>query len=119
MDLGFMRFSRRRNGRLPAPATGLPALVTGENKILQEHETGDADFLLVPAAGDRPFLPLENVNTSYHSEFQQILSINVVGEHIFKKRCQNFTFQKLPKIWLSFLTILTEKFFFANRSQMV
>ena len=66
----------------------------------------------VPAAGGRPFLPLENVNTSYHSEFQQILSINVVGEHIFKKRCQNFTFQKLPKIWLSFLTILTEKIFF-------
>ena len=54
-------------------------------------------------AGGRPFLPLENVNTSYHSEFQQILSINVVGEHIFKKRCQNFTFQK------SFLTISTEK----------
>ena len=66
----------------------------------------------VPAAGVRSFLPLENVNTSYHSEFQQILSINVVGEHIFKKRCQNFTFQKLPKIWLSFLTILTEKIFF-------
>ena len=66
----------------------------------------------VPAAGGRPILPLENVNTSYHSEFQQILSINVVGEHIFKKRCQNFTFQKLPKIWLSFLTILTEKNFF-------
>ena len=66
----------------------------------------------MPAAGGRPFLPLEKVNTSYHSEFQQILSINVVGEHIFKKRCQNFTFQKLPKIWLSFLTILTEKIFF-------
>ena len=68
----------------------------------------------VPAAGGRPFLPLENVNTSYHSEFQQIPSINVFGEHIFKKRCQNFTFQKLPKIWLSFLTILTEKFFFCK-----
>ena len=39
----------------------------------------------VAGAGSRPFLPLENVNTSYHSEFQQILSINVVGEHIFKK----------------------------------
>ena len=60
----------------------------------------------VAVAGGRPFLPLENVNTSYHSEFQQILSINVVGEHIFKKRCQNFTFQKF------FLTILTEKIFF-------
>ena len=67
---------------------------------------------LVLATGSLPILPLENVNTSYHSEFQQILSINVVGEHIFKKRCQNFTFQKLPKIWLSFLTILTEKNFF-------
>ena len=65
----------------------------------------------VAGAGGRPFLPLENVNTSYHSEFQQILSINVVGEHVFKKRCQNFTFQKLPKIWLNFLTILTEFFF--------
>ena len=54
----------------------------------------------MPAAGGRPFLPLENVNTSYHSEFQQILSINVVGELIFKKRCQNLTFH---------LTILTEK----------
>ena len=65
---------------------------------------------LVLAAGSWPFLPLENVNTSYHSEFQQILSINVVGEHIFKKQCQNFTFQKLPNILLSFLTILTEIF---------
>ena len=31
----------------------------------------------VPAAGGRPILPLENVNTSYHTEFHQILSINV------------------------------------------
>ena len=65
----------------------------------------------VPATGGRPIFPLENVNTSYHSDFQQIQSINVVGEHVFKKRCQNFTFQKLPKIWLSFLTILTKNFF--------
>ena len=63
----------------------------------------------VPATGGQPIFPLENVNTSYHSEFQKILSINVVGEHVFKKQCQNFTFQILPKIWLSFLTILTEK----------
>ena len=31
----------------------------------------------VPAAGGRPILPLENVNTSYHTEFHQILTINV------------------------------------------
>ena len=55
----------------------------------------------VPSAVGRPFLPLENVNTIYHSEFQQILSINVVGERIFKKQC-NFTFQSL-------FAILTEK----------
>ena len=103
--------------------------MTSENKILQidtkwsemrkKHKTDDTEFLPVTDAGSRPFLPLENVITSYHSEFQQIPSINVFGEHIFKKRCQNFTFQKLPKIWLSFLTILSEIFFFQNRFQMV
>ena len=49
--------------RLPAPATGLPALMTGENKILQivtkwsemrkKHKIGDAEFLPVAGAGSR------------------------------------------------------------------
>ena len=48
---------------LPAPATGLPALMTGENKILQidskwsetrkKHKIGDAEFLPVAGAGNR------------------------------------------------------------------
>ena len=47
--------------RLPAPATGLPALITGENKILQidtkwsemrkKHKIDDAEFLPVAGAG--------------------------------------------------------------------
>ena len=105
----------------------LPAPMTGKNSAssvlcflrISDHLVSICKILFSlfisagsPVAGGRPFLPLENVNTSYHSEFQQILSINVVGEHTFKKRCQNFTFPKLPKIWLSFLTILTEKKFF-------
>ena len=102
--------------RLPAPATGLPALMNSENKILQidtkwsemrkKHKTDDTKFLpvvaSVPAAGGRPFLPLEKVNTSYHSEFQQTQSINVVGEHFFQKTMP-FTFPKF------FLVILIGK----------
>ena len=98
--------------RLPAPATGkirrrrfyaFYAFQTIWYRFAKFYFHQSPVRSPVPAAGGRPFLPLENVNTSYHSEFQQILSINVVGEHIFKKRCQNFTFQK------SFLTISTEK----------
>ena len=46
-----------KNGRTAAPPTGLSAVVTGENKILQidskwsemrkKHKTDDAEFLLV------------------------------------------------------------------------
>ena len=49
--------------RLPALATVLPILMTGENKILQidskwcetrkKHETGDAEFLPIAGAGSR------------------------------------------------------------------
>ena len=49
--------------RLPAPATGLPALMTGENEILQidtkwsemckKHKTDDAEFLPVVGAGSQ------------------------------------------------------------------
>ena len=80
----------------------LPAPTTGKNSVssvlcflrISDHLVSICKILFslvisagspVAGAGSRPFLPLENVNTSYHSEFQQILSINVVGEHIFKK----------------------------------
>ena len=43
----------------------------------KKHEIGETEFLPVPAAGGRQSLPLDNVNTSYHTEFHQILSINV------------------------------------------
>ena len=49
--------------RLPAPATGLPALMKSENKILQidtkwsemrkKHKTDDTEFLPVVGAGSR------------------------------------------------------------------
>ena len=49
--------------RLPAPATGLPALMTSENKILQidtkwsemrkKHKTDDTEYLPVTGAGSR------------------------------------------------------------------
>jgi len=40
----------------------------------KKHKTGDAEYLLV--AGSRPFLYLDNVIASYHTEFHQILSID-------------------------------------------
>ena len=41
----------------------------------KKHEIGETEFL--PVAGSRPILTLKNVNTSYHTEFHQILTINV------------------------------------------
>ena len=86
--------------QLPVPETRLPALVTGENKILQidskwsetrkKHEIGETEFLPVAGAGSRRStdFPLDNVNTSYHTEFHQILTINVAlvpKRHYFHK----------------------------------
>ena len=71
--------------RLPAPATGK----NSASSILcflriSDHLVSICKVLFSPVistgspvAGGRPFLPLENVNTSYHTEFHQILSINV------------------------------------------
>ena len=60
--------------RLPAPATGLPALMTSENKILQidtkwsemrkKHKTDDAEFLPV----------------AYGSLYQQSLEVKMVND---------------------------------------
>ena len=46
------------------------------SEMRKKHETTDAKFFRLPvsAAGGQIF-PLDNVNTSYHTEFHQILSI--------------------------------------------
>ena len=43
----------------------------------KKHETGETEFLPVTGAGGRQIFHVDNVNTSYHTEFHQILSINV------------------------------------------
>ena len=45
----------------------------------KKHEIGETEFLPVAGAGSRRStdFPLDNVNTSYHTEFHQILTINV------------------------------------------
>ena len=63
----------------------------------------------VPAAGGRQIFHVDKVNTSYHTEFHQILSINVAWIKKRQKVSWKCAYQKLPKIWLSFLAILTEK----------
>ena len=74
------------------------AILTEKKKILQivskwsktrkKHEIGE--FLPVAGAGSRRStdFPLDNVNTSYHTEFHQILTINVAlvpKRHYFHK----------------------------------
>ena len=38
------------------------------SEMRKEHETGDAEFLLVLAVGGRPFLYVYDVITCYHTE---------------------------------------------------
>ena len=49
------------------------------SETCKKHKTGNAQFFPVAGASNRQltYLPLENVNTSYHTEFYQILTINV------------------------------------------
>ena len=76
------------------------AILTEKKKFLQidskwsktrkKHETGKTEFLPVAGAGSRRStdFPLDNVNTSYHTEFHQILTINVAlvpKRHYFHK----------------------------------
>ena len=76
------------------------AILTEKKKYLQidskwpetrkKHEIGETEFLPVAGAGSRRStdFPLDNVNTSYHTEFHQILTINVAlvpKRHYFHK----------------------------------
>ena len=48
-------------------------------KRVKKHEIGETEFLPVAGVGSRQstVFPLDNVNTIYHTEFHQILTINV------------------------------------------
>ena len=49
------------------------------SETCKKQETGDTEFSPVASASNRQStnLPLENVDTNYHTKFPQILSINV------------------------------------------
>ena len=57
------------------------------SETCKKQETGDTEFSPVASASNQQStnLPLENVDTSYHIKFPQILSINVawvpIGAH--------------------------------------
>ena len=82
----------------------------------KKHETGETEFLPVAGAGRRQIFHVDNVNTSYHTEFYQFLSINVAWIKKRQKVSWKCAYQKLPIIWLSFLAILNEKKIFFCKS---